>query len=172
MDTLFADFAALEKSLELGLIPALEGVKNSYVYLFEASVKRTIATWTLNFSQKCPKTLARFIEEFQADSKDFVKRTLPNFLGDAVGTASSQEDLMKSFRQLKKDDRSATTDELLDIIAGDRDDESVEVGTHVEAKHNLKDLYLTVQKNTSVLEALANDDDDANAIYVKIVQME
>lgn len=163
MNALFADFSAIDKSLEDGLISALRIVEQTYINAWDNSVKRTVAHWNAKFGKKCPKTVKRFIEEYEKDSADFFEKVTPDFaLAAAVWAPFSPEEYMQHYIDLGK-----KKTELYNI-AGDVADDGADISEHIEAKHNLITKFLADKKNTAILAALQDDEDGEKAQYTKL----
>lgn len=168
MDALFDDFVALDKTVEVNLTAALTNIERGYISIFEASVKRTIEEWE-KFSAKCPETVTRFIAEYEADSAEFMTKTMPEFLAD-THHASSCADIRNEYRRLRQ--TSDDIEGILSLLAGNEDDQKVDIRTHITAKHRLLNKFHADKVNTRTLDFIKNDEDGAKANYQKISQTE
>lgn len=169
MDSLFADFASLGKSLECNLSVALTEFKKSYLAVFNESTIRTRSEWIRLFEQKCPGTVKRFVAAYEEDSEEFLKRTMPKFL-DGSFKAETVKDYKKIFRVLNKDaDVDFNEQETLYNISGDKDDDAIDISAHIDVKILLTHKFLADKKNTETLAAMTSDEDGDSAVYFKII---
>lgn len=162
MDALFTDFAVLEKVMERSVTSALESVELTYFKLWDNSVKRTVSEMETKFGVKYPKTVARFVQEYKKDAEEFNKKTMPEFLFSAANSARNVDEFKTLYVPLAQHENG------LFLLAGDVDDNSINISEHIKAKHLLVCKLHTDEKNMATLEALKNDEDGEHAVYTKL----
>lgn len=162
---LLEDFACLDQYVQHELLGALENIQKLYIHIYEARVNCTVESWKKEFNSKCPNTVARFIDEYRADAEEYMKRTMPSVV--QVGhMATSFKQYKKLLREFRKDE--VNREETLYDLAGDKDDDPIQISSHVEARIRLVDRFLADEKNTAILTGIANDEEGQNAVYTKI----
>jgi hypothetical protein len=161
LDPLFSQFADLDRTAHLRLTAAFEDIELTYYKLWNFSVAKTINEWDAKFSGKCPRTVARFVEENKADSNQFYEETDPCFETDAPDDRDSNKYKQLHSRCLGNIDKVGR---VLSQVS-----RALEITSIHTAKKVLAVKFFTDAKNTATLESVTNDDDGEQAIYAKLV---